>query len=84
MPFGFGAVQLGGSGSFDPDGDTVNYSWTISSVPSGSTATLDDSTIVNPSFILDLLGNYVIDLVVCDGTFDSPVDSVSITVFLLL
>lgn len=33
-------VTLDGSGSADPEGDTVTYQWTITSAPGGSTASL--------------------------------------------
>ena len=60
-------VTLDGSGSFDYDGDTLNYQWTLSSKPEGSIAQLSDTTIVNPSFIADLAGEYSISLIVNDG-----------------
>jgi hypothetical protein len=42
------AVALDGSGSFDPDGDPLTYSW---SQTAGPEVTLSDSTAVSPSFI---------------------------------
>ena len=72
-------VQLDGSGSSDPENNTLTYSWTLDSVPAGSSATLSDSTIVNPTFDADMDGDYVATLVVNDGTSDSDPDSVTIT-----
>ena len=72
-------VQLDGSGSSDPENDTLTYSWTLDSVPAGSSATLSDSTLVNPTFDSDMDGDYVATLVVNDGTSDSDPNSVTIT-----
>jgi hypothetical protein len=73
-------VQLDGSQSYDDDGDSFDYNWTIQSKPAGSLTTLDDSTIAQPTFIADANGEYVINLVVTDvfGAASDP-DSVSIS-----
>jgi len=67
-------VQLDGSLSFDPDGDPIAYAWAITTKPNGSEATLSDPTAVNPSFVADLLGTYIIELVVSDqsGLVSAP------------
>lgn len=72
-------VILDGSGSTDADGDLLTYSWSFSSTPGGSSATLSDPSIANPSFTTDVDGTYVISLVVNDGTVDSAADTVTIT-----
>ena len=72
-------VQLDGSGSSDPDSDPLSYSWSFYSKPAGSSATLSSTTIVNPTFVPDVAGDYVVQLVVNDGTEDSPPDQVTIT-----
>lgn len=73
-------VQLGGSGSSDPDGDPLSYSWSFVSIPDGSTVTLSDPTVVNPTFVAGAAGEYVIQLNVNDGLVDSDPDQVTITV----
>ena len=72
-------VALDGSASFDPDLDPLAFTWTLSSVPAGSVAALSDSGAVDPSFVADLAGEYVIDLVVNDGLAASLADQVTIT-----
>ena len=68
-------VNLDGSGS---TGTNLTYLWTITSKPAGSTASLLSNTAVNPTFIVDTDGTYVVSLVVNDGTVDSVADSVTI------
>ncbi len=72
-------VQLDGSGSTDVDGDLLTFSWTLLSQPAGSTASLDDSTSVMPTFVADAAGSYEVELVVNDGAVDSAPDTVTIT-----
>ncbi|WP_405228154.1 DUF4382 domain-containing protein [Lentisalinibacter sediminis] len=72
------AYMLDGTGSSDPDGDMLTYSWSLQ-VPEGSAASLDDATLADPSFTPDVAGDYIAELVVNDGTEDSAPDSVTIT-----
>ena len=72
-------VTLDGSGSSDVDGDPLSFSWSFTSVPAGSTSILDDPTAVMPTFVVDLPGIYVAQLIVNDGSEDSPPDTVTIT-----
>ena len=74
-----GSVVLDGSASFDVDGDPLTFAWSFSSVPVGSAATLSDATAVMPTFVVDLPGGYVIELIVSDGTLFSVADSVTIS-----
>jgi hypothetical protein len=70
-------AQLDGSGSFDPDGDGLSYSWSFQSVPAGSTSTLLNATLTNASFWVDREGAYVVTLTVTDGAFQAT-DTVTI------
>ncbi len=72
-------VTLDGTGSSDADGDTFTYAWTLTTVPDGSTATLADPTSAMPTFVADVDGDYIAELVVNDGTDDSAPDTVTIT-----
>jgi len=64
-------VQLDGTGSTDVDGNPLTYSWTILTKPSGSAATLTNPTSPQPTFNADLVGTYVAQLIVNDGTVNS-------------
>ena len=72
-------VQLDGSGSSDADSDPLTYQWTVLSLPSGSGASLDDPTAVNPRFVVDQPGTYAAQLIVNDGLEDSDPDTVTIS-----
>src|SRR5262249_30068756 len=74
-----GTVQLDGSKSTDPNGDTLTYQWSLITVPQGSHATLSSATIVNPTFVSDLKGTYVAQLIVNDGTVSSVPSQVTIS-----
>ncbi len=71
-------AQLDGSGSSDVDGDALTYHWTLTPPP-GSNAVLSDSSAVKPTFTVDVRGNYVAQLIVRDGTTDSPADTVTLS-----
>ncbi|MGB5746649.1 MAG: PKD domain-containing protein, partial [Desulfobacterales bacterium] len=72
-------VQLDGSGSSDADGDSVIFNWSLVSKPGGSSATLSNTGIVNPSFEVDVAGTYTVQLIVNDGTVNSAPDTVTIS-----
>ncbi|MDD2366590.1 MAG: PKD domain-containing protein [Desulfuromonadaceae bacterium] len=72
-------VTLNGSGSSDANGDLLTYSWGFTSKPVGSSATLSATAALNPTFTADLAGNYVLSLVVNDGSLNSAAASVTIT-----
>jgi PKD repeat protein len=67
-------VTLDGSGSTDSDGDSITYTWSMTSRPSESAAALSDSTAVKPVFDADAPGDYVIRLTVTDsyGAVSAP------------
>jgi len=73
-------IQLKGDTSSDPDNNPLSYLWSFSHKPSGSSATLSDLTVANPTFTADLNGTYTLQLIVNNGQEDSVADSVEITV----
>jgi hypothetical protein len=73
------SVTLDGSASFARTGYPLTYTWTLSSKPAGSAATLSSATSVSPTFTADLVGAYVASLTVSDGWHDSTPVTVSVT-----
>ncbi len=76
------AIQLNGSNSMDPNGDPLEYLWSVQSKPSASdanNASFSDTTAESPTFFADVAGDYVLSLAVFDGSNWSVPDLVSIT-----
>ncbi len=72
-------VTLDGSRSFDANtNDTLQYSWTLVSKPTGSTAALSSPVLVRPTFVADRAGVYVASLVVSDGQLSSISDATAV------
>jgi len=81
-------LTLNGSGSYDPDGETLSYQWTQRQ-GDGPVTVADDNSL-SPSFtdnstaelvfLLAVQGELVFDLTVTDGTVSSVVDSVTINI----
>jgi PKD repeat protein len=70
------AVQFTGSGSSDPDGDPLTYSWDLN-----GDGTYGDATAVNPNFTYSTAGTYTVTLKVTDSHGASTVSTpVTITV----
>src|SRR5207248_4359276 len=57
-------VQLDGTASSDPQGRQLSFDWCMVSLPSGSKAALNDAHSTNPTFVADVAGKYVVQLVV--------------------
>jgi len=72
-------VGLNGTASHDPDGDELDYLWTLTGAPMGSTASILNDTLVSPSLYVDLPGVFTVALMVDDGEIQD-VDKVNITV----
>jgi hypothetical protein len=75
-------VILDGSASADPDGDDLSFSWSLLSVPEGSLAEIASPAAAETTFIADVVGAYIANLVVNDGSVDSEPAMVTITAVL--
>jgi hypothetical protein len=64
-------VALLAGSSFDDDGDTLGFSWTLDAKPAGSTATVASASTAAASFRPDVAGIYVASVRVSDGRASS-------------
>jgi hypothetical protein len=72
-------VQLDGTASTDPEGQTLTHTWTLVLKPDGSQAVLSDSASPRPTFVADLVGPYTLALSVNDGALSSVTSLVFVT-----
>jgi hypothetical protein len=72
-------VTLNGSGSYSLNNRQLTYSWSFTALPQGSQAVLRGANTVSPSFVADLAGTYVAQLIVNDGILNSAPSTVTIT-----
>lgn len=70
-------VDLDGSGSRDPDGDSLSFQWTQTF---GPTVILSDTADAHPVFLPEKFGDFRFSLTVDDGQFVSVPDTITITV----
>jgi len=78
--FVFTIITLDGSGSTDPDGGTITYSWTQTS---GTGVTLSDATDQQPTFEapdITVTEDLIFDLIVTDPQGLADTDSVTIEI----
>jgi hypothetical protein len=71
-------VTLGGE-SWDPDGDSIAYSWTMKSKPAESLAVLSDPASPHPTLTADVYGDYILELTVSDAWSSSALDTVKVS-----
>jgi len=74
------AVPLDGSASADANGDALGYRWSMVSKPAGSSAALTSTDRVSTELVPDVAGDYLVGLVVSDGTVNSPIAVTKISV----
>ncbi|MEN6441922.1 MAG: PKD domain-containing protein, partial [Syntrophobacter sp.] len=72
-------VVLDGTGSRDADGDPLSYTWSFTSIPPGSSASLVNPGSAKPSFAPDVAGTYVVQLIVNDSKISGDPDTVTVT-----
>ena len=76
-------LPLDGYGSYDPDGDELEYEWSVVTVPSASASTdasFSSRTAPDATFTWDEAGTYVLQLQVFDGQEWSYPDVLSFTI----
>jgi hypothetical protein len=71
-------VVLNASGSYDPDGDTITYQWTLVAAP--GEAALSAERAVSTELVPDVTGVWVVRLEVSDGRLKSQPDVVQVRV----
>jgi hypothetical protein len=75
-------IELNGFGSYDRDGDSLTYLWSVVSVPAESAVTdadISDAGLPNPEFSWDVAGDYTLQLEVFDGEEWSAPDIITMT-----
>jgi hypothetical protein len=73
------SVALDGIGSGDVCRDPLTYTWTLTTRPSLSGAILSGSTTATPTFVADVAGVYVVQLIVNNGFTNSNPATVTIS-----
>jgi hypothetical protein len=76
----FQTVSLDGGGSTDPDGDALQYAWSLTTKPGGSASLLNGSSAATPYFQPDVPGSYTVALTVSDPYGAGIPDTVDIVV----
>lgn len=71
-------VNLDASASSDVDSASLTYAWAMTNIPNGSSAAFNDATLINPTFTADIVGQYLMTLIVSDGN-DSTIDTLTVT-----
>jgi hypothetical protein len=64
-----GTVTLDGTRSTDVNGDPLSYQWTFVTTPAGSAAAISGDTLPRATFVADVPGVYIAQVVVNDGGF---------------
>jgi hypothetical protein len=73
-------LVMNGFGSYDPEGDTLVYLWSLVNAPASSLASdasFSDTSLPNPTFNWDVSGSYTMQLEVFDGELWSVPDLVT-------
>lgn len=70
---------LDGSGSSSPRNGALNYDWSLKDKPAGSKAALVDAKAAKTTFVADVPGSYVAELLVNDGIATSAASQVKMT-----
>jgi hypothetical protein len=83
FPTSCGAVELSAVNSFDPDGDTLDFTWFFTTQPPLSDLTDDHITnrfAMDASFVPDAAGYWAVAVQVTDGIYTSAPSTIGFTV----
>lgn len=73
-------ATLDGTASYDADGEPLTYLWTVVKQPAGASPTILNHTAPTATFRSEMLGSYLLTLVVDDGIQASLPDTVEVLV----
>jgi hypothetical protein len=73
-------INLSGDQSKDSDSDPLTYVWTIKKAPKNNAIALENPNIINPTLTPNVIGEYIIQLIVNDGKSNSQPDIVKIKI----
>ncbi|MFZ5986256.1 MAG: PKD domain-containing protein [Bacillota bacterium] len=73
-------VTLDGSKSTSPDNNAITYKWRLVQKPLGSKIVLNNTASVNPDITPDMTGDYIVGLIVDDGTNVSEEKTIEVRV----
>ena len=73
-------VRLDGTLSSDSELNFLTYRWSFLGMPTGSKPTLSNVASPIPTFTPDMVGSYIIQLIVNDGLLDSKPSAMTVTV----
>jgi len=73
-------AYLDGSASSDPDGDSLDFSWDVTSTPYGGSPNIAGATTITPTMMPTLEGDYVVELTVTDPGGLDDTDEITVTV----
>jgi hypothetical protein len=73
-------INLNGAESFDPDGEAIEWRWSVIRAPSGLQIFGENRTASEPRLDVGATGLYIFELVVTDGVDVSAPDHVNVVV----
>ncbi|MFN0302672.1 MAG: PKD domain-containing protein [Burkholderiales bacterium] len=75
-----GNIVVASGGAADGNGDPLTYRWSLLFAPAGSFAELTGANTLAPSFVANVAGTYVLQLIANDGIVDSVPDTTVVEV----
>lgn len=75
-----GSIVVANGSAADGNGDPLTYHWSVLSKPAGSSAELAGANTLAPSFVANVAGTYVLQLIANDSIVDSVPDTTIVEV----